>query len=278
VLTVGTEASCPNGHSFPLDDGVIDFVRHQPVDANLPVYDHGCESAGMEKRTAEYIIPWLLRDGKPLARICLLEDGCGFGDTVKQLAEAGVDAYGIDPGRRNEHWGSLNVAGRLLIADGTKLPFGDCSFDVVTSSGVLEHVGEGYGIPRLQQKAPKQAYILEAIRVLKPGGRALIAHPNGAFPIDFWHPVKFGLRVHMPYEPWMPSAIDIRRWVAASPIFASVRFLPPENYLAFERVRAHWYGRAFSGTMRGLFGTIDRFPRLASTVANPWLISEITRH
>jgi SAM-dependent methyltransferase len=277
AVTVGAEAACENGHTFSVEDGIVDFIGHPAHDAEYVACDACCEGAGMERRTDNYIIPWLRSDGSKLGEIRLLEDGCGCGDTVQRLAAAGVDAYGVDPGRRNQHWGSLDIPGRLFVADGMKLPFADCSFDVVTSSGVLEHVGEGLDLPRRAQKPHKQLYIQEAIRVLKPGGRALIAHPNGAFPIDFWHPGRWSMRPHRLYEPWMPSAIDVRRWVSSSPIRTDVRFLPPENYLAFERVRAHLYGQIFSSAMRGLFRTIDRFPRLASTVANPWLITEITR-
>lgn len=268
----GEALTCHRGHSFARRDGVIDFLGYDPLDADTHTPDCKCELSGMLWRTENYILPWLRKNFGALDGLRVLEDGCGIGNGVEFLAEQGVDAYGIDPGQRTDHWPDI---GRLFIADGTQLPFADCSFDAVLSTGVLEHVGEPR--PRREQHPFQRRYMEEIVRVLRPGGMALIAHPNGAHPFDYWHPRRFSIRPHWPYEAWMPNAFEVRSWVGSSPHETQVRFLTPEGYLAFERVEAHWYGRAFGNVMQTMFRAISRFPRLATTPLNPWLVSEIRR-
>ena len=269
------QATCGNGHAFQVVGGSIDFMGEAPLDAGYLSPDHSCECAGMVARTDTYIIPWLRRQFGDLGGLRVLEDGCGMGATVDRLVSAGVDAYGIDPGQRNEHWAELGVVDRLWVADGTNLPFADCSFDAVLSSGVLEHVGEPR--PRRELHPHQRKYMEEIVRVLKPNGLALVAHPNGAHPLDFWHPARWSIRPHVPYEVWMPNSFEVRSWVGSSPHAADIQFLTPEGYMAFERVQAHWYGRAFAGAMKSLFRLISRFPKLAATPINPWLVTEIRR-
>lgn len=55
---------------------------------------------------------------------------------------------------------------RFVCADATALPFADCHFDAVTMFDVLEHIPD-------HKKA-----VLEALRVLKPGGYLLLSAPN----------------------------------------------------------------------------------------------------
>jgi SAM-dependent methyltransferase len=274
-IELATEPTCADGHTFKATDGIVDFIGARPYDANLPV-DHCGEAAGLRARVQNYILPWLEKMGSPAA-LTVLDDGCGNGEAVKNLVDCGVDAYGIDAGQRSSQWAVHNIPDRLFIADGTKLPFSDQTFDGVISSGVIEHIGEGVAADRRGQDPYKQRYIDEIIRVLKPGGRALVAAPNGAFPIDFWHPVWHGMRLHRPYETWLPNAFATRRWVRNSPVPTAVRFLPPGGFLAFQRVREYWYGRAFGRAVQTALSMIDRFPALSPSVANPVLIAELRR-
>ena len=73
------------------------------------------------------------------------------------------------------------------VADGRRLPFDDDSFDYVVSAQVLEHVSE------------KATLIEEVARVLKPGGRFLVAFPNRFFPLD---PHSLS-----PFFPWLPKRV-----------------------------------------------------------------------
>jgi SAM-dependent methyltransferase len=109
----------------------------------------------------------------------VLDDGCGGGGMGVSFAEEGRWVIGIEPGDRFRDAG-IRLASEKGIrnitfcrADGTTLPFGDNSFDLVLSHSVIEHV------------ADPLAYLQEARRVLAPGGHMLLQtapylSPSGA--------------------------------------------------------------------------------------------------
>jgi len=57
----------------------------------------------------------------------------------------------------------------IVLGDMTRTPFPDCSFDVVVSVEVLEHVEED------------ERFVYQTQRVLKPGGVFLMTTPNGDY-------------------------------------------------------------------------------------------------
>ncbi len=269
---------CPDGHTYPCIDGYVDFVAHERstdwTSVMGPPDQHEQEAAGIDHRVRHYYLPYLRRTFGN-GRLRVLDDGAGFGRTVELLAAEGVDAYGVDPGSRRDQWTRFDLQDRLVAANGRSLPFPDETFDAVVSSGVLEHVGEH--LPMGQRGGPCAEYVHEALRVLRPGGRALLAAPNGLHPLDYWHTHGTYPRIHSPFEDWMPRPGPVREWVRDSPIPGRVRFLSPHDFLAFKRVRSHLYGRVFSGAMQAIMRLIDRVPALAASPLNPWLVVEITR-
>jgi SAM-dependent methyltransferase len=80
----------------------------------------------------------------------------------------GEDLSGNSPEATRANAQAEGVAERVEVrtGDARKLPFGDASFDVVVSSAALHNI--------YQQEERKTA-VREIARVLKPGGRALIA-------------------------------------------------------------------------------------------------------
>jgi len=65
-----------------------------------------------------------------------------------------------------------------LAATATRLPFGDCSLESVSSLHVLEHIGLGrYGDP-IDPEGSRLA-ARELVRVLRPGGRLYLSVPVG---------------------------------------------------------------------------------------------------
>jgi ubiquinone/menaquinone biosynthesis C-methylase UbiE len=103
--------------------------------------------------------------------LTVLDLGCGTGRHSLWLAAAGADVTAVDFSE-----GMLGEARRKPGADGIRfvvhdlhrpLPFADATFDLVVSGLVLEHLRELDG------------FFVEARRVLKAGGRAVVSamHP-----------------------------------------------------------------------------------------------------
>lgn len=105
--------------------------------------------------------------GRDAAGKTLLEIGCGLGIELGRLGQLGFDVTGIDLAPQAVELANANlkrkgVTGRAVVANAEALEFEDASFDVVYSSGVLQHT------PDMDRA------IAELHRVLKPGGRILI--------------------------------------------------------------------------------------------------------
>jgi SAM-dependent methyltransferase len=97
----------------------------------------------------------------------LLEIGAGTGWQAQALSEVGFDVEAVDLPAESAI--SNHAHARewpILDYDGRHLPFADCSFDVVYSSNVLEHVVD------------LDTLMAEMRRVLRPDGVALHVLPN----------------------------------------------------------------------------------------------------
>ena len=139
--------------TFPVDDGIADFARGRYYDAFsdpaelLPAQLEGLrhEVAGTIARIEDFYLP-LIRSlpagGAPERPVRVLDSGCGNGISVDLLNEAGLTAWGNDVSAlRKWQWRERSSRDRLVVADSRKLPFPEGYFDVVLSSGVLEHIG-----------------------------------------------------------------------------------------------------------------------------------------
>jgi ubiquinone/menaquinone biosynthesis C-methylase UbiE len=98
----------------------------------------------------------------------VLEIGFGAGAAVRRYARSGARIYAVDLAeisvqRAHKSLQLFNLKGNLLQSDAAFLPFRGDSFDYVLSFGVLHHLPS------------TEAGIQEVHRVLKPGGKALIA-------------------------------------------------------------------------------------------------------
>lgn len=94
-----------------------------------------------------------------------LDVGCGAGQVVGRLTEAGFEAYGVDVSEPNIEK-ARRFSDRCQFYDGKHLPFADGFFATVGALNVLEHVEE------------PEAFIPELVRVTEPGGRLVISSPN----------------------------------------------------------------------------------------------------
>ena len=122
----------------------------------------------------------------------ILDLGCGEGNSVRALRDAGFDAWGCDIAL----WDSpvareLASAGhiRKIAMQPYRLPFDDGQFDIVMSSEVLEHV----------MNYPD--FIAENRRVLSAKGLAMHIFPGRWMPIEMHVKVPLAC-VHRSY-PWL---------------------------------------------------------------------------
>lgn len=125
----------------------------------------------------------------------VLENGCGVGMYVKRLTEYGGTVIGLEYDFQRAYLAHQHSAG-ILNAAGEDLPFPNQTFDLILSHEVLEHVRDDHRVAS------------EMVRVLRPGGRALIFVPNRGYPFEthgiYWRgQYRFGnipLVNYLPYR------------------------------------------------------------------------------
>jgi SAM-dependent methyltransferase len=112
----------------------------------------------------------------------VLDIGCGVGQVVARLAEAGFEAHGVDVSEPNIER-AKKFCPRCRLYDGRKLPFPDAHFASVGALNVLEHVDE------------PETFIKELVRVTRPGGRIVLSSPNffRVFGFRDYHPRMRGI-------------------------------------------------------------------------------------
>lgn len=105
--------------------------------------------------------------GRRVAGCRLLNVGCGTGGFNVVAAQAGADAWGVDPAAEAVALTAVRSRGqRVLRGEAEALTFADGTFDVVYCYSALEHVADA-----------RQA-LREMIRVLRPGGVLYMHTPN----------------------------------------------------------------------------------------------------
>ena len=133
-------------------------------------YSHQENQHGLIPRIYEKVKTINLRNkvkmaisGLPKGR--LLDIGCGVGDFLHQIQKQGWEVMGIEPSEEAKTI-AKNRLGFAPLAPSEYSSLEDHSFDVITMWHVLEHVDD------------LKSQTKELARLLKPGGRLLIALPN----------------------------------------------------------------------------------------------------
>ncbi|HUP48095.1 MAG TPA: methyltransferase domain-containing protein [Thermoanaerobaculia bacterium] len=274
------------GALYPLSGGIADFSGGRYYDVFeseqqlTAEHRRGLEAEieGARWRIERFYAPRI----EPGARV--LDCGCGNGVSVDVLLERGFDAWGIDlSALRKWQWRERRNRDRLAVASALRLPFEDAAFDVVVSSGVIEHIGveeEGGALyrvtPRPDRDQQREAFLAELLRVIRPGGRVFIDCPNGAFPIDFWHGTVGGrARWHRRDEGFLPTYRQIERYArnAAAPI--DVRARSPHRRFAFRQVGRHWYGKLLAWPAALFLAVAGGV--IATSALNPYLVVEMKK-
>jgi SAM-dependent methyltransferase/uncharacterized protein YbaR (Trm112 family) len=226
--------SCSNGHSYAIVEGVpvllIDDERptHPSFQRSRELADAGTAPAAGTGRsgldgtveeaiaatcgnlyrhmvgdTAEYPIPELRLPAGEGRRF--LELGCNWGRWCVSAAQRGYTVVGIDPSLEGVLAAkrvaeTLGVEAEYLVADARHLPFPDRSFDVVFSYSVLQHFA----------KDDARASVVEAGRVLRPGGTALIQFANRVGLRSFFNRARLRFRAEQGFDVryWTPRELD----------------------------------------------------------------------
>lgn len=129
----------------------------------------------------------------------LLDIGCGIGTYVRRLRDFSPQVYGIDISTSRLRRGAESVP-NLVAAVGEHLPFAGGTFDAVLLNEVIEHVQDD------------RATLVEALRVLAPGGHILIFAPNRLYPFET-HGVYLGRRYlfgNIPLVNYLPDGLRRR--------------------------------------------------------------------
>lgn len=121
--------------------------------------------------------------------VCLQKAGAGAGLTVIELG-CGNRPYQVLVEATGARYVGADMPGNahadIVLGEDGSIPVADASFDIVLSTQVLEHVPD------------PDAYLAEARRILKPGGKLILSthgvwvyHPS---PLDYWRWTSAGLR------------------------------------------------------------------------------------
>lgn len=144
--------------------------------------------AGQQRR-----LEMILRAAGERIRGLVLDDGCGMGTYVQKLGESGGRVAGLEYEFDRAREARLK-SGLICNAAGEFVPLKSSAFDLILSHEVIEHV------------ADDRAAVREMIRLLKPGGRAVIFCPNRGYPFEthgiFWKgKYYFGNKLFVNYLP-----------------------------------------------------------------------------
>lgn len=124
----------------------------------------------------------------------VLDAGCGFGFSLSEFQEIGIEAHGIDV---SEFVVKSNENPNVILGNVQNLPYRDESFDVVISTEVLEHL-----------ENPKQA-IEELKRVLRDDGYILLTTPKPESEYAKGDPTHISI---YPEDSWIKCFSELTRY------------------------------------------------------------------
>lgn len=240
--------------------------------------DYRLVYAHRDLASARAEVGWLVEQGLA-GRV--LDLCCGFGRHTLALAERGLDAFGLDlsadllaAARELEGYERL-LAGRLVRADATRVPFAEAAFDGVavlfSSFGYFGEEGDA-------------RMLGEVARVLRPGGLAVLDLMNpariraGLVPASTRSGPGFELaerrslaeggrrvvkEVELTLTDASPGSPRVRRWREDVRMYepAEVRALLARAGLSLERAAGD-FGGAPEGVAAGWEGPAPEAPRM----------------
>ncbi len=184
----------------------------------------------------------------------VLDVACGPGVMIPDLVRLGFEYWGLDLApcmveEAKHRFGHLPRVS-LYNAPAEQLPFGDCFFDAVICVGAIEYTEY------------KRA-LSEMLRVLRPGGRLIVAFSNNRSPYHLWRRYIF-------YPIVQATSAFYGRWRRRTPSFKLLRTLQRHSILTFLQKNdcsiedeVYYYFQLFPSPLEELF---------------PWLDTLVMRH
>lgn len=222
-------------NSHPLG---LQYVTDPTIDVGTPEFFEHIRP-WMNPFKFSWIMQRIDREAKALRGKKLLEIGCGLGYDSLEFIRRGVRVTAIDltptaVALTRRHFEVAGVqADAVEVGDALDLPFEDGTFDAVWSNGVLHHTGD------------VAAAVQESLRVLVPGGRAMISH---FYRKPSWmHVVSELARQNIEYEDEDPPVTEFLREGEILALFegADVVEASREHYRALPACRSGWKATAY---------------------------------
>jgi ubiquinone/menaquinone biosynthesis C-methylase UbiE len=191
---------------------------------------------------------------------------------VEHLRPLGGRIYGLEYDfERAAEAGQRNT--NIINASGETLPYPGASFDLILSHEVLEHVTDD------------RLAVREMLRVLKPGGRAVIFVPNRGYPFEthgiFWQgKYYFGNKLFINYLPraWrniLAPHVRIYSHQDLAKLFDDlpVKFVERTVVFgAYDNIIARFGG--FGKSLRGLLQALERTPLKNLGLSHFWVVEK----
>ena len=203
----------------------------------------------------------------------ILENGCGVGMYVEHLSPFGGTVIGLEYDFERAAEARINSP-QILNAAGEFLPLPSSSFDLILSHEVIEHVQDD------------RAAIHEMIRILKPGGRAVIFCPNRGYPFETHGIYKngkyhFGNKLFVNYLPraWRDklaphvrvySARDMQKLFEDLPIKFIERTI---IFGAYDNIIARFGG--FGKILRNILQLLEKTPLKIFGLSHFWVVEKL---
>jgi SAM-dependent methyltransferase len=203
----------------------------------------------------------------------ILENGCGVGMYVEHIAPFGGTVIGLEYDFERAAEARINSP-HILNAAGESLPLPASTFDLILSHEVIEHVQND------------RSAISEMIRVLQPGGRAIIFCPNRGYPYEthgiYWQgKYHFGNKLFVNYLPRtlrdklaphvrVYSTSDLRKLFEGLPVKLVEQTIV---FGAYDNIIARF--GSLGKILRGILQFLEKTPLKVFGLSHFWVVEKI---
>ena len=203
----------------------------------------------------------------------ILENGCGVGMYVEHISPFGGITIGLEYDFERTVEAHVNSP-HILNAAGEHIPLPSGTFDLILSHEVIEHVQDD------------RVAIQEMVRVLKPGGRAVIFCPNRGYPFEthgiYWRgEYRFGNKLFVNYLPRsvrdklaphvrVYSKRDMQKLFIELPVKFIERTI---IFGAYDNIIARF--GAFGKFLRGVLQFLEKTPLKVFGLSHFWVVEKL---